>query len=344
MGLGSGRRTAAITAAAAVAAGSGCAGAHRIELDVLDRPEVEVPPAVRTIGIVDRAGPRNVGQQLLGAVEGLLTGESLEDDTNGRASAVQSAVAALRASPRFDAVTLVSVDANASKSTLFDRELDWHTTATLAKQSHVDALLALETFDTDSDVDASPPTAETSAWTARRDTSVLTTWRLYDPSTQQVVDVLRETRDARTWTVEGPTRAASLAGLPDTGNTVIAVGRLAGEAYARRIGPPAVRVERAWYASGNKALREAAPYVRAGDWGPAIEAWHGLSSHRSAKVRGRASTNLALAAEVDGDLDLAIRYAEQAAVALDSERSRAYVTLLTARKRGTTTDAAASAL
>lgn len=313
----------------------------KVQLEVLIPAEVDVPQSVRRIGVVDRSTARNLGESVLGVLEGVVSGEALEADTHGRAAATQALVDVLRTSPRYDGVEVLVVDQRVSGASLFEREVDWRQARALAERAGVDGILALEAFDSDSrlrtDRDSRTETSAdgrevvVTSWTAARDTDVLTSWRLYEPAAQRMIDVQRETRTARTWTARGDTKGQAVAGLPDPRNTVITVAGMAGEAYARRIAPAPVIVLRRYYARGDARLKAARPSVRAGDWEGAVAHWSAAAASDDRKVRGRARFDLALHREVLGDLRGAIALARQAAVDLDNARSRAYLAELEGR-------------
>jgi tetratricopeptide (TPR) repeat protein len=311
---------------------SGCG--PKIELEVMEPAEVDVPQTIRRVGVLDRSSARGLGESVLGVLEAAASGETLEADRNGRAAALQALVDVLRASPRYDHVELLVVHRRASGTSLFEREVDWRAAREIAGEAGVDAIVALEAFDSDTRLHAAPETGaeETQSWSATRKTDVLTSWRLYEPGERRVVDVLRETRTARAWNGEGATRAAALAALPDARNTVISVAGLAGEAYARRIGPATVLVVRRYYARGDDRLEAARASVRAGDWDGAAAQWEAAAASDDPKVRGRARFDLALRREVQGDLRGAIDLARQAAVDLDNGRARAYLAELERRR------------
>ena len=69
----------------ALAFSSGCSA--KLDLEVLAPAQVSVPGHIQTIAFVDRSRSKNVGQGLLGALEGALSGEAIGADSEGREAA-----------------------------------------------------------------------------------------------------------------------------------------------------------------------------------------------------------------------------------------------------------------
>lgn len=325
------RTVSAITLVALTAA---CAPSVRVP--VLQPAIVDIPADVRVIGVIDRSAPGNVGEGILGTIEGILTGEGILADREGAAESLSSLTWVLQESPRFEVVT-PNVDAREAQSGIFDNELDYRTVAKICRQAGCDALLALEAFDTDSslNIDGAPinPGQIYTDVTVSRDTRVLTAWRLYDADEDRILDEIRGWDRAQTWDEYGETLDQALRQLPSQQDTARVVGGQLGSDYARRIAPTWVDVSRAYYGGGDPRLKEAKHYVKARDWDGAVEIWNDVAMDPDRKVAGKASFNLALASEIDGDLRQALEHAKKAAVDLHNGRSRDYVWILERRIR-----------
>jgi hypothetical protein len=304
-----------------------------LRLQVLEPSLVTSPPEIERLTVIDRSRARNVGQGVLGVLEGALTGEAIGADTNGRSRAMGAMVVSLRDSPRFEAAESFAPRKDL-ESTLWAKELSWETAQTICEQSGCQGIVALEAFDSDSHVDISKRLVKEqrdgkevsrTVFSAERTTTVTTAWRYYDVANRQILDDMRSWDTTRTWREEGPSQSAARGALPNQSWTVAAVGEMAGAEYARRIAPTYVFVSRTYYGKGDDQLKAARNSVRAQDWAGAIRIWSAL--HRSSpdpKVKGKAAFNLALAAERDGDLRGAAEWATEAAKILSNGRSRRY--------------------
>jgi len=324
---------------AVVGLASGCAST--IDLEVLQPAALAVPPNVQTLGVIDRSKAKNVGQGVLGVLEGVVTGEAIGADTEGRAAARQGLAQALALSPRFDVVQ-PSISAEAAESSLFETAgLDWDKAARICGTNACDGLVTLEAFDSDAttDLDQRERTETVDGrerkvryWEAERRLRVLTSWRLYDIANRQILDDLRETSFARTWTATGDTKQQAIRNLPSQIRMVSDVAFVAGEEYGRRIAPSFLTVSRRYFGRGDDRLKAARSRVRGLDWDSAARIWRDARTSDDPKVKGRAVFNLALYHEVYGDLDRAIELAQRANSLLDKGVTRRYVTTLSLRR------------
>lgn len=311
-----------------------------LRLEVLQPSLVTSPPEIKQLTVVDRSRSKNVGQGILGALEGALTGEAIGADNTGRSRAMTSAVTTLRASPRFDAAETFASKKDL-ESNLFAKEVSWNTANRICEESGCQGIIALEAFDSDSFTDVTKrivtetrdgKEVKRAVFTAERTTNVVTAWRYYDVVNRQVIDDVRTFDSTRTWREEGPTSVAAMARLPNQRASVAMVGEMAGVEYAMRVAPSYVWVSRTYYGKGHPELKRARNSVRAMDWNDAITVWTEL--HRSSsdvKVKGKSAYNLALAAERAGDLQGAAGWATEGAKLLSNGRARNYRRVLQSR-------------
>ena len=312
----------------------------KVQVEVLQPAAVTFPAQLKTLAVVDRSRPANLGQAVLGAIEGLITGEPILGDREGASRAMESVITTVRASPRFEAAVPV-LTKEQSETDIFDKELSWAAAERIARKAKADAIVALEAFDTDSSVtfrtdqesyNDNGVSKERTVHTAIRSTNVLAAWRVYDVQSRTLIDDYRDRAYTNSWEATGNSRAAALAGLATQVFTIETLGAEAGAAYGRRIAPSYVYVTRAYYGKGSERLVEAKAHVRSGDWDGAAKIWTAIVENgRDPKILGRAKFNLALASEISGDLAGAIDWAKQAGVELRKRRAYNYSALLSQR-------------
>jgi hypothetical protein len=306
-------------------------------ITVLEPADVALPKNIQTLAVIDRSRPSNVGQGILGTIEGALTGEAIGADREAGRQAVQGVADVIAASPRFD-VVVPSFDRKGQGSNLFDRELSWESAKKICKANGAEGLVSLEALDSDSWIrqdhyietytDDNGRERRRTIHTAERETQVLTGWRVYSLNDAGLLDDMRDYAQASTWEEEGRTPEEARSRLPSQFDTVVSVGLESGVMYGQRIAPTYVDVARSFYAKGHDDLKQGKRYVRAGDWEGAEALWRGLIKSDDPKVRGRARFNLALSLEVQGELDRALETARKAAVDLHNGLSRQYVRTL----------------
>ncbi len=318
----------------------------KTSMRVLEPASVDVDPDIQVIGVIDRSRASNAGQTVLGVLEGIVTGETLGADTQGREAAIEAALRVLEESPRFE-VARPQIG-EAAEGGLFDRELDFRTVKRICRRAGCDALLALEAFDSDSalQIDGITVTSLTNIdqlkrqiadldiddVSAQSETTVMASWRLYDADEDVVVDEMRDRTRTYRWQESGSLVDVRRA-MPMAGASVAQAGTGIGGDYAARIAPSWQWLTRRYYGGGSPELRSAKRYVKAGDWDGAMRVWEGLLSNPSPRVRGKAEFNLALAHEVQGNFSEALTHARAAAVSLHNGKARGYVFTLEQRQR-----------
>ena len=323
-----------------VALSSGCAA--KLNLEILAPAQITVPDDIQTIAFVDRSRAKNVGQGILGALEGAISGEAIGADTEGRKTAAGGLIALLEDSPRFDVVE-PAMSRKELKSTLFDKPMDKELLEKICGPVACEAVVALEAFDSDSSTDfrtqAGTKTVDgkqvsTTEWTAIRRTQVLTAWRFYDVASGSVMDNLRDYKYARTWEAVGKSRGNARNNLPGQVKTVKLVGEDAGANYGRRIAPHYVWVSRPWFGGGSDEMKLAKKQVKMDNWDAASEIWRSVSVNgEDATIQGKAHFNLALAAEVSGDIEGALSELANAADKFSNTKVRTYMRALKQRQQ-----------
>ncbi len=312
----------------------------KVQVEVLQPAAVTFPADIRTLAVLDRSAPANFGQTVLGALEGVLTGEAILGDREGASRAMEGLTTTLRASPRFEAAVPV-LTKEQSETDIFDKELSWRAAERIARKANAEAVVALEAFDSDSAVTMSTDTEtvtengqskEKTIHIAHRETRVLTAWRVYDVQNKLIIDDFRDHAYTRSWDARGDSPALAVANLPTQVFTIEQVGAEAGVAYGRRIAPSYIFVMRSFYSKGSPRIEEAKAHVRSGDWEGAQQLWlKVIENQTDPKIRGRAYFNLALASEIEGDLAQALEYAKKAGVDLRKGRAYRYSATLSQR-------------
>lgn len=312
---------------------------HNTSLEVLRPADVTIPRHIQSLAVIDRSAPGNRREAVGAAIEGAVTGEDIMADRQAAGAAVNAVADTLRRSPRFS-VVVPAPDPRRNQSSVFDKALSFRRAIEICRPYNCQAVVALEVFDSNSEISVSreKETYEDDegrerhrlVHRARRDTSVIATWRVYDLERRQLVDDMRDYRWADSWTSEADTERKAVQGLPPTYETVRSVATAMGRGYGIRIAPSWVVVGRSYFGSGSPELKLARRHVRAGDWDGAANIWRSLAQGND-KRAAKAKYNLALYNEMIGRLDLALERARQAAIGLNRDVARRYVGILQRR-------------
>ena len=214
--------------------------------------------------------------------------------------------------------------------------LDWKLVTEICESEGTDALLVLETFDSNTDLLLSTATEQAAAilstgspkisLPSQVNVNVVCYWRLYHPGSRSIIDQYQHSSYLTFDLSEGlPPPTA----LPETAYA-------AGIAYFQRFLPGFYVVRRDLYkrTSGSAKNQFEAGYRRAevANWPGAIEIWDELSDNKKQKTAGRACLNIAVANEVLGNTDLALEWAKKSYEYYDDKLGRGYSKILLRRK------------
>ena len=310
------------------------------QLEVLQPAAFSIPQHIEDIATVNRALP---SKKFGSFVEGLVTGENIGQDKSGRRRAIEGLSHTLTRTPRFK-VTFSGLELQGASGDRFLPPLAWTTIDSICDAMGVDAVAALEKYD--SDIHKSTRRREVKKKDDegkqyveyRYDVEMVTTvhlgWRLYDPKNRRIIDQFDvwENQDFRR---TGDTEAQAINRLPRPMATVDETSYAAGMKYAMRIAPTWIEVGRPFYAKakGDLQMEKAGRMAKAGDWEAAAGIWKSIIDRpaTSDKIKGRAALNMAVANEVIGNLELAQDWAKIAYTDYGLGKARDYANLLIQR-------------
>ncbi len=304
-------------------------------LQVLQPAEMTVPDHIQTIVTLDRSKPEKGFENFL---EGLITGENIGQDRQGRRFALEGLTSALTRTPRFN-VKHTGIEMIGSRGgNSFAAPLPWSEVEQICRDYDGDALVTIETFDSDNSVSyderrTKKKDKEGNEYTevnyeARLAMTVRIGWRFYDPKTRVIQDeftVIQNARDQAT----AETRDRALRRLLDQTSITRTVSFDAGAQYGMRIAPVWITVNRPFYDSGKKQfdadMARAARFARADQWEEAAQIWQSVIRQADEKTAGRAAFNMAVANERKGLLDSALEWAQRAYTDFNNKKARNYI-------------------
>ena len=319
---------------------SGCSTSQTM-LEVLQPSEIVLPDHIQVIAVLDRSKPEKGFANFL---EGLVSGESIGQDREGRNNAVQGLTNALTRTPRFT-VKSTALELTGSKTgAQMMPPLPWEEIDEICMRHNAQAVAAIESYDSDiRNVFSSRQTkvkgkdstvVEKTTFSVARTLRVDVGWRLYDPKTRVVLDetLISDVAEDQGF---GDTQQAASNNLETAYSVTRRLSGKIGEKYGRRIAPVWTTVSRTYYNtakdSGKEPMEKADRYAKAGNWEEAAEVWRKLTENRDAKIAGRAAHNLALAAERSGNLPAALEWARKAYAKYGNKASQAYIRILEQR-------------
>ena len=326
---------------------SGCSKYGSVQLRCPTAPMAILPMNIHTITIVNRSFTKNSGNSI---IESIVTGEipaldRLASDKclNGVYDRITSWKQNVYLNNYYiDSSINIVFPAKTRLNRTGTREtaqlLDWKIVKQICDSTKADALLVLETFESNSDVVLNEVKKEINAVITtgaaviptpphQIKMNVISFWRMYDPVNKKIIDEYQLT-NFLTFNGEGAEFAAlPLNALPQTAHE-------AGEQYIQRFLPGYFYVTRQLYkkgkGSGKQKFKMAFRRSAVADWVGAQEIWLELSNSSKGKNAGRACLNMAVAFEVLGQYDKALMWARKSYENYGNKLARDYVSQLRA--------------
>jgi len=246
----------------------------------IQRPaDITVSQDIQNVVVVNRSRPSK--DNLAGnIVEGLISGEGIGADRKGAEYCVDGLVNMLTNSERFTLKNIDGIELKGTGTSSFPIPLAWNEVKSICGSYDSDALLVLETFDSDSWIRLGAPVTRTRKvkkikikelrYPATLTMSVESGWRIYDVNKKQIIDENKFT-EVKDFTAWGNNPEEAEYNLPSKRRVIQESGLFAGEQYGFRISPIWIKVRRTYYTGKSDDLKLAKSYVKAGDWDTAID-------------------------------------------------------------------------
>ncbi len=317
-----------------------CSSTNLMSLSVREPAPVSLPSYIKNVGIVNRT---NISKQnkAVDIIDKVFSLEGAELDKAGAASGITGLSVELQKDTRLNNVVILSEQLTTANPTLFPTPLSWDTIEEICRINNTDALFVLELFDTDSKISyashpvkintpvGSLPALEHEASMV---TLVKTGWRIYDPSSKNILDQFVVTQDIG-YTGRGINPVVAANALIGRKEAVKEVANRSGQAYGLRIVPYWLRVSRDYYVKGTNNFSIGKRKAQTGNWDQAGEYWYKEINNNKGKVAGRACYNMAIISEINGDIDQAIKWAQQSYEDYNNKLALRYVRVLQNRQK-----------
>ncbi len=308
-----------------------------VSISTMRPAQINVPNSIQSIAMVDRT---KYDREVVGVIEGILTGEGINEDKDGVMAVLNSLQNSMRNSPRFE---FIMASEQLSGNTIlgsFPDPLDWKQVRALTNKYNVDALLAVELFDTNfivtngkrkntrkvKDEDGNEREEEYTEYFAEGVGTARIGFRLYDPINQSIIDQDIYTQN-RTWEATGTSVRDAVSGLLQKSQATKFLGTAIGNTYAAKIAPMPINISRSYYhkPKKNAYINKGARQAQVGQWEDAINTWKmGLNRSDDNKAMGRMAYNIALGYEVLGNLAEAYKWASWSYVDYGEKKGKGY--------------------
>lgn len=289
--------------------------APTMNFNIMVPAAVSFPDHVKSVAMIDRTLP---GDNVMDAIESGLTGEFIGEDKLATQIMMDGVHSIMVNSATLDFVRTPEVLERASSiSAAFPEALTWKTISDLCFKYKVDAIMAIEVFD--SDFIIIPGAGQT--------VNIKAGIRMYDPHLQSIIDQYVFSHQMR---VGGNVNSieAAIGSLMNKNAAIKEVSYDAGVIYGRRISPSWYRASRKYYrrSRGDDNLAEGARMMEVNDWEAAKSALlRAIETGKKRKTLGRAAHNLAVVFEIEGNLPEAKTWAQAAWGKYKNKDSRDYL-------------------
>jgi hypothetical protein len=315
---------------------SSCSKFGYVTLSYPVEPQVYLPEDIGEIVMVNRSLTDEEAKDDK-IVEAIFSSEIAGSDRLASDESIKGAYAAAQNWDGIVAVIPESLRLEGTGTREVPELLSWDLVADICEKETADALLVLETFDSDTDLMKKVAVNQVTAILAtgkpvlrapgKVNMNVASFWRLYDPDTKTVIDQYQH---------NSHTSFSLVAGLPPAG-ALPSMAYDAGQAYVNRFLPSFYNVRRELYKKGSGSSKHLfkTGYRRAevSNWEGAIEVWDQLKEDPKRKAAGRACLNIAVGHEVLGDTDEALKWAQRSYEYYGDKLGREYSKILLRRKR-----------
>lgn len=310
-----------------------------ISMQVLKPAPIFVPTHIKKVAIVNRTAPSK-DNKAMNIIEGVITGEGIYADREGSEECLTGLMNSLTRTDRFNVVRPGGTQLEGTGTGVLAPMMSWEQVEEICKNNDADAVIALEAFDSDSRITVNPvdarrraPDGKNIVVTEHRADlrmDVKSGWRIYDPKNKVLIDEFKAVDDLG-FNNQAPTPGDARAGLPIKREAIKKTGFHAGQQYGNRISPSWTRISRSYYAKANDRFKLARKKVKYNDWDGAAEIWKKEAMNNDKQIAGMACFNMAVAAEVDGNLDLALEWANRSYKEFNNFKGQTYATQIRAR-------------
>ena len=293
-----------------------CSSLKNIGIEVAVLPEYPIGEDIQSLVLLNRSMTNRFTNNKLDSLEKILIKNKLFMDTLlldsiSADTAVQVAAQSLFESGRFDVV--VPKDRNILRTDNEEilKPLDVNFINEICSDFKVDGVLILESFaeqlKTKYYLGKDGSSYNFSYYNATTDIKYFSEWRLYRP--RELNRVIRfQMADSIFWNIGSSSVEAVYLQMPRTKEALIGGGIAAGLKMSAYISPSWVNQNRYYYLTGKREIDAAIPLIKNNKWEEAAAIWEKFASNPSNTIKSKVEFNLALAAEMNGDLALAIEW------------------------------------
>ncbi len=312
-----------------------CSRYGYVHLNYPQEPLVYLPDDVKAIAVVNRSLTKEEDKNRK-VLEAIITGEVGGSDRLASDECIKGVYDGIQGLHEVEMVFPGKLRIYGTGTRETPDILDWKLVKKICDSTQADALLVLETFDSNTDLMLKTATDQVTSilsGTPPRPSlpneirmNVYSYWRLYDPDSKSIIDQYQHTFYMMFQTE---------AGIPPP-DALPRTAYAAGQEYIGRFLPSYYSVKRDLYkrtsGSAKHEFRTGFRRAEVANWDGAIDIWSKMIERVKYKTAGRACLNIAVAYEVLGKTDLALEWAKKSYEDYNDKLGRDYAKILIRRK------------
>jgi hypothetical protein len=226
------------------------------------------------------------------------------------------------------------------KNNFFSNEMDWNEVKDLCKTYNTDAVLSIDMYKTQITTEYGKESyfdpvqnGYFSARTAKMTIVYDALFRIYDPVEENVL-VREFFRDTLIWNETARTTADLFKTFTPVKQGLTEAGIALAIDFSEKISTNWRQENRLFYVKGNSNLQHAGIFIDKEQWNEAIALWKETAESTKSKAnKSKAQLNLAIAYELQGDIDSAISWALESYNTMYRQITYQYLELLDLRKK-----------
>lgn len=290
-----------------------CSSLKKIGIQVAIQPEYPIGEDIQSLALLNRSMTRQFTNFKTDSLERILIRNKMSFDTifqdsTAADTTIQVAARALFESGRFDAVVPKERNVIRTDTNEINKPIDIAFINEVCRDFKVDGVLILEVFGERLDTKYYLNTYyEPREYSAATDIAFFSEWRLYRPDNLKPV-IRFQVGDSIFWKATGLSVEDVYSQMPRTKEALIGGGIAAGLKMSGYISPNWANQIRYYYSTGKDEIDAAIPLIKNNKWAEAAAIWTKYEPVYSGTIKSKIEFNLALAAEMAGDIDLAIEW------------------------------------
>ncbi len=318
-----------------------CSSLKNIGIEVAVQPEYPIDEDIQSLALLNRSMTDRFTNIKIDSLEKILVHhkmllDSVFQDSIAADTAIQIAAGALFESGRFDVVVPKERNIVRTDSDEIVKPLNISFVNDICADFKVDGVLVLESFaerlKTKYYLMTNAGPYYDKEISAATDIAYFSEWRLYRP--HDLKPVIRfQVGDSIFWNAGSLALEDAYLQMPPTKEALIGGGIAAGLKMSEYISPKWVNQTRYYYLTGKNEIDAAVTLIKENKWDEAAIIWAKYANIDSKLIRSKVEYNLAVAAEMNDDLDLAIEWGLKSFKTRYSKAAEVYVKTLDIKRK-----------